>query len=51
MRQHAWLETYSFQARPFYERHGYTVFGVLDNHPIGHQRYFMQKALTLGTSF
>ena len=42
---HAWLETYSFQARPFYEHHGYRVFGVLNDHPIGHQRYFMQKSL------
>jgi len=42
---HAWLETYSFQARPFYEQHGYCVFGILNDHPIGHQRYFMQKSL------
>jgi len=42
---HAWLETYSFQAKPFYEQHGYCVFGVLNDHPIGHQRYFMQKSL------
>lgn len=42
---HAWLETYSFQARPFYERHGYQVFGALDDYPHGHQRYFMHKAL------
>ena len=45
---HAWLETYSFQARPFYERFGYTVFGVLDDYPIGHCRYFMQKDLSAG---
>jgi GNAT superfamily N-acetyltransferase len=44
---HAWLETYSFQARPFYEQHGYQVFGILYDHPIGHQRYFMQKSLSL----
>jgi GNAT superfamily N-acetyltransferase len=42
---HAWLETYSFQARPFYERHGYRVFGMLDQCPTGHQRFFMQKDL------
>jgi GNAT superfamily N-acetyltransferase len=47
---HAWLETYSFQARPFYERHGYTVFGTLDDYPIGHSRYFMQKALEVATT-
>jgi hypothetical protein len=29
----AWLCTFSFQARPFYERHGYAIFGALDNYP------------------
>lgn len=38
-----WLDTYDFQAKPFYEKHGFTVFGVLDDHPIGGKRYFMQK--------
>ena len=41
----AWLRTYSFQARPFYEKHGYSVFGTLDDFPEGHQCYFMQKPL------
>ncbi|HET9221977.1 MAG TPA: GNAT family N-acetyltransferase [Roseiflexaceae bacterium] len=45
---HIWLETYSFQARPFYERHGYTIFGTLHDYPIGYSRYFMQKALETG---
>jgi GNAT superfamily N-acetyltransferase len=40
-----WLDTFDFQARPFYEKLGYTVFGTLDDHPIGGQRYFMQKRL------
>jgi GNAT superfamily N-acetyltransferase len=38
-----YLETFEFQAREFYERHGYTVFGVQENYPIGFKRYFMQK--------
>ncbi len=42
---HAHLDTMSFQARPFYERVGYTVFGTLCDIPWGHSRYFMQKAL------
>jgi GNAT superfamily N-acetyltransferase len=42
---HAHLDTMSFQALPFYERHGYTVFGVLHDLPPGHSRYFMQKQL------
>jgi GNAT superfamily N-acetyltransferase len=39
----AWLDTYDFQARPFYERHGYAAFGTLDGFPGGHRRYFMAK--------
>jgi GNAT superfamily N-acetyltransferase len=31
----AWLDTFSFQARPFYEKLGYRVFGTLENHPSG----------------
>ncbi len=43
--RHAHLDTLSFQALPFYERLGYTVFGTLDDLPEGHQRYFLKKAL------
>jgi GNAT superfamily N-acetyltransferase len=39
-----WLDTFEFQARPFYEKLGYEVFGTLD-YPAGFKRYFMQKAL------
>lgn len=39
----AWLDTYDFQARPFYERHGYAAFGTLDGFPGGHRRFFMVK--------
>lgn len=39
-----WLDTFEFQARPFYERHGYELFGTLD-FPAGFKRYFMKKAL------
>ena len=41
----ATLETYSFQARPFYERLGYEVFGTLDGYPPGHIKFFLRKAL------
>ena len=40
------LETHSFQARPFYESHGYEVFGSLDGYPLGHAKHFLRKALT-----
>jgi GNAT superfamily N-acetyltransferase len=43
--KHAHLDTFSFQAPGFYERHGYQVFGTLQNFPQGCQRYFMTKQL------
>jgi GNAT superfamily N-acetyltransferase len=41
----AYLDTFSFQARPFYEKLGYRVIGTLENHPVGYQHYFMTKKL------
>jgi GNAT superfamily N-acetyltransferase len=41
----AWLSTFSFQARPFYEKLGYRVFGTLADYPQGHSLFFMTKAL------
>jgi ribosomal protein S18 acetylase RimI-like enzyme len=41
----ATVETHSFQARPFYERLGYKVFGTLDGYPPGHVKFFLRKAL------
>lgn len=43
--KNAYLDTFSFQAPGFYEGLGYEVFGVLDDYPPGHQRYFMRKKL------
>jgi GNAT superfamily N-acetyltransferase len=40
----AWLDTFSFQARGFYEKLGYEEFGKLD-YPPGHSRHFMRKSL------
>jgi GNAT superfamily N-acetyltransferase len=41
----AFLDTFSFQARPFYERNGYECFGELGDHPPGHSHCFMRKLL------
>ncbi|HQT89835.1 MAG TPA: GNAT family N-acetyltransferase [Acidiphilium sp.] len=45
----AWLDTFSFQARGFYERLGYTVFGMLEDFPPGHSRFFLKKLLIPAT--
>lgn len=37
------LDTFDFQAKDFYIRHGYEVFGVLDDCPKEHKRYYMKK--------
>ena len=42
---HAWLDTFDFQARGFYEGLGYEVFGQLAEFPRGHTRFFMRKTL------
>jgi GNAT superfamily N-acetyltransferase len=39
----AWLDTFAFQARGFYEKLGYTVFGEIPDHPAGGARYFLSK--------
>lgn len=41
----AWLDTFEFQARGFYERIGYECFGELPNYPKGFSRFFMKKTL------
>jgi len=42
---HIYLDTFDFQARGFYEKNGYHVFGTIENYPIGHQRYYLIKKL------
>jgi GNAT superfamily N-acetyltransferase len=39
----AWLGTFDFQARDFYERHGYTVFAELADFPAGHTHFHLRK--------
>ena len=41
----SYLNTFSPRICRFYENQGYTIFGVIDDHPKGHQLYFLQKAL------
>ena len=43
--RHADLDTLSFQALPFYEKQGYVIWGVLEDYPPGHKRYYVKKDL------
>ena len=37
------LDTFDFQAKDFYIKHGYEIFGVLEDCPIEHKRYYLKK--------
>jgi len=41
----AYLDTFTFQAPKFYQRHGYREFGRLDDFPSGHSRIWFSKRL------
>ena len=43
--RHGCLMTFSYQAREFYEKLGYEIFGDLADYPVGHSLHFMQKTL------
>ena len=46
--QGIFLDTFGFQARPFYERYGYEVFAELPDRPTGYTSYFMKRFLPKG---
>jgi predicted N-acetyltransferase YhbS len=39
------LDTFEYQARPFYEKLGYELFGTLEGYPPDHRQYFLAKRL------
>ncbi|ELV8719430.1 GNAT family N-acetyltransferase [Vibrio vulnificus] len=39
------VDTFSFQAKPFYEKLGYKCQMTLDNYPTSYSRYFFTKSL------
>jgi hypothetical protein len=43
--EYAHTDTYSFEARSFYERNGYESFGKLDDYVKGHSKCFLRKTL------
>ena len=42
---HVHLDTMSWQAPMFYQKHGYEVIGILPDIPKGNQKYLLMKAL------
>jgi len=40
-----YLSTFSFQARPFYERFGYEVIADVPDYPVGHTYHILKKML------
>lgn len=41
----AMLSTFEHQARPFYEKLGYTLFGTLEGYPAGTRQHYLCKLL------
>jgi GNAT superfamily N-acetyltransferase len=41
----ACLDTFDFQARPFYEKLGYELFGTLEGYPPGSRQFYLRKRL------
>ena len=39
------LDTFEYQARPFYEKLGYELFGTLDGYPPGSRQFYLRKKL------
>ncbi len=39
------LDTFDYQARPFYEKLGYELFGTLEGYPPGSRQYYLRKRL------
>ena len=38
------LDTFEYQALPFYQKLGYEVFGVLEGYPPGYRQYYLRKS-------
>ena len=44
-----YLDTFEYQALPFYEKLGYTQFGVLEGYPPGYKQFHLRKGLSANT--
>ena len=43
--ENALVETTSWQAKPFYEKHGYQLQNTINDRPKGHKSYYLSKIL------
>lgn len=43
--KYAEVDTFSFQALPFYQKQGFVIFGTLENYPISDNKYYLRKKL------
>ncbi|WP_219410068.1 GNAT family N-acetyltransferase [Proteus terrae] len=43
--KYAEVDTFSFQALPFYQKQGFEIFGTLENYPISDKKYYLRKKL------
>ena len=39
------VNTHSFQAPGFYQKHGYEVIGIIEDYPVEHQSLYLRKSL------
>jgi GNAT superfamily N-acetyltransferase len=45
---HLYLDTFDFQAPGFYKNLGFNLFGMLNDFPKGHQRFYLEKRIGRG---
>lgn len=48
--RNALVETTSWQARPFYEKHGYACIAAIPDRPVGHATFHLLKRLGAGAA-
>jgi GNAT superfamily N-acetyltransferase len=39
----AYLDTFEYQALPFYQKLGYELYGTLDGFPPGYRQFYLKK--------
>lgn len=44
-----YLDTFEYQALPFYRKLGYELYGTLDGYPPGYRQYYLRKVRPTGS--